>query len=148
MYAKLLGRILSERINRYNYDLVIVRDYFWGTCLKVKIPIIYIGDTTFRFFKENLRIPSAKFENVADNLEKKMIDNSDCIIFSSDWARHSAVNDYNCIEDKIHIVEFGANIPHPERYQAEIDTNVCNLVFIGRNWEKNEVIRHWEHIEN
>ncbi|WP_420187409.1 glycosyltransferase [Bacteroides pyogenes] len=135
-YAQVYGRVISKRINKYNYDVVIVRDYFFGAYLKVSVPIVYIGDTTFRLFKENLRLSSAKFEEIADGIEKKMIENADSIIFSSDWAKESAINDYFCAEDKIRIVEFGANIPHPERYQAEIDTSVCNLVFIGRNWEK------------
>ncbi len=135
-YAQLYGKILSERINRSNHDVVIVRDYFLGAYLDVNRPIVYIGDTTFRLFKENLNIPSIEFENVADNLEKKMIDNSDCIIFSSNRAKQSAVKDYNCLKDKIHVVEFGANIPHPEKWQHNIDTSLCNLVFIGRNWEK------------
>ena len=105
-YAQLYGKILSERINRSNHDVVIVRDYFLGAYLDVNRPIVYIGDTTFRLFKENLNIPSIEFENVADNLEKKMIDNSDCIIFSSNRAKQSAVKDYNCLKDKIHVVEF------------------------------------------
>lgn len=34
--------------------------------LKVNIPIVYIGDTTFRLFKENMRKPTVKFEKAAD----------------------------------------------------------------------------------
>ncbi|MEA4994859.1 MAG: hypothetical protein VB079_00050 [Petrimonas sp.] len=45
-YAQMYGKIISERINRYDYDIIIVRDYFFGAYLKVKVPIIYIGDST------------------------------------------------------------------------------------------------------
>ncbi|MDD2284487.1 MAG: glycosyltransferase [Paludibacter sp.] len=135
-YASVFGKIISEKINRQIYDVLIVRDYFLGAYLHVNIPIVYIGDTTFRLFKENLKIPSAKFEEIADDVERRMIENANSIIFSSDWAKESAICDYSCIENKIHVVEFGANIPHPEKWQHEIDTSVCNLVFIGRNWVK------------
>ncbi|WP_286833797.1 MULTISPECIES: glycosyltransferase family 4 protein [unclassified Proteiniphilum] len=135
-YAKLFGKILSERINRCSYDVIIVRDYFLGAYLEVKVPIIYIGDTTFRLFKENMRILSAEFEKTADSVEERMIVNADCIIFSSDWAKESAVKDYKCFESKIHIVEFGANIPSPLEYQINIRTEICNLVFIGKEWKR------------
>ncbi len=46
------------------------------------------------------------------------------------------MNYYGIPASKIHVVEFGANIPHPDEYQVEIDTSVCDLVFIGTNWEK------------
>lgn len=70
-YASLFGSIISEKTNRADYSVLIVRDYFFGAYLNVKVPIIYIGDTTFNLFKENLRITSTEFESVADSLEKK-----------------------------------------------------------------------------
>jgi len=33
-------------------------------------------------------------------------------------------------------VEFGANIPTPSDYKIDIQTDICNLVFIGKNWQK------------
>ena len=135
-YAQMYGKIISERINRYDYDIIIVRDYFFGAYLKVKVPIIYIGDSTFQLFKKNIYLPSVKFEEIANDVEKRMIDNSDGIIFSSKWAKESAICDYSCNKDKIYVVEFGANIPRPQDWRCNIDTSICNLVFIGRNWAK------------
>ena len=119
-YAQLYGSILSERINRQGFDIVIVRDYFFGAYLDINIPIVYIGDTTFRLFKTNLNIPSAKFEKIADDVEKRMIENADCIILSSKWAKTSAIEDYYCNKKKVQIVEFGANIPNPLDYEIDI----------------------------
>lgn len=92
-YAQVLSRICSG-INRCSYDLVIVRDYFFGAYLTVDVSTVYIGDTTFRLFKANLNMPSAKFEEIADEVEKRMIQNADSIIFSSNWAKESALKDY------------------------------------------------------
>ncbi|MDD4440242.1 MAG: glycosyltransferase [Tissierellia bacterium] len=135
-YAQMYGKIISERINRYDYDIIIVRDYFFGAYLKVKVPIIYIGDSTFQLFKKNIYLPSIKFEEIANDVEKRMIDNANGIIFSSKWAKESAICDYSCNKDKIYVVEFGANISHSEDWQRNIDINVCNLVFVGVNWQK------------
>jgi glycosyltransferase involved in cell wall biosynthesis len=135
-YAQLYGSILSERINRYNFDVVIVRDYFLGAYLDVSIPIIYIGDTTFRLFKDNMSLPSKEFEETADEIERKMIENADSVIFSSNWAKESAVNDYSCKKEKTHVVEFGANIPALSEYEIDIRTDACNLVYIGKEWQR------------
>lgn len=135
-YAPLFGKIISEKVNASDYDILIVRDSFLGSFLNINIPIFYVGDTTFHLFKDYLGIPFGKYEQTADRVEEKMIETADRVIFSSEWARNDAVNHYHAKKSKIHVVEFGANIPHPSDYLAEIATDVCNLVFIGRNWKK------------
>lgn len=149
-YAQVFGDIISERINRCNYDIIIVRDYLFGAFLNVEIPIVYIGDTTFELFKENMKIPSADFEKLADNLELLTIKNADSIIHSSEWAKRSAVNYYGCNEDKVHIVEFGANIPTPLEYNIDIQIEVCNLLFIGKEWKRkggNKIVDAYRHLK-
>ena len=135
-YAPLFGKIISEKVNASDYDILIVRNYYLGAFLNINIPIFYVGDTTFHLFKDYLRVPSGEYEAAADNVERMMIKTADNVIFSSEWARNDAIDYYRADSSKIHVVEFGANIPHPAEYQAEIATDVCNLVFIGRNWEK------------
>lgn len=135
-YAPLFGKMVSEKMNASNYDILIVRDSFLGSFLDINIPIFYVGDTTFHLFKDYLGIPFGEYEQTADRVEEKMIETADRVIFSSEWARNDAINHYHAKKSKIHVVEFGANIPHPTDYQKEIAMDVCNLVFIGRNWEK------------
>lgn len=135
-YAEFFGAYFSERINIGDYDIIIVRDYFFGAYLKIDIPIVYIGDTTFKLFKSNIRIKSDRFEIIANDIENRMIANADTIIYSSNIAKDSAIKDYSCNPLKIHVVEFGPNIPTPVDYKIHIQTNICNLVFIGKNWDK------------
>ena len=135
-YAPLFGKVLSQKINASNYDILIVRDYYLGSFLNVKVPIVYLGDTTFHLYKDYLNNPSKAFEKIADQIEEKMIARADCVIYSSEWARNDAIFHYHARNSKIHVVEFGANIPHPMDYQADIQMDTCNLVFIGRNWQK------------
>ena len=135
-YAAYFGKIISEKLSASDYDILIVRDSFLGSFLNINIPIFYVGDTTFHLFKDYLKVPSGEYETTADGVEGKMIETADRVIFSSEWTKKSAITHYHAKPSKIHVVEFGANIPHPSEYQAEIAMDVCNLVFIGRNWEK------------
>ena len=67
-----------------------------------------------------------------------MLEKTEKIIFSSEWIKKKAIEFYNIDSEKIYIVEFGANIPSPSllNFSIKIDTDICNLVFIGINWEK------------
>lgn len=135
-YAEVLGRLLSERLKNIDTDLLLVRDNSLGAYLKLDIPMLFIGDTTANEMKGYFNVKEKAHSLIVDKVEKDFLEKVDTIIYSSQWAAQDAISYYNISPQKIHIVEFGANIPHPEKYQIEIDTSVCNLVFIGRNWEK------------
>lgn len=135
-YATTFTQILSDEINQGNFDVVVLRDYYMGIGLDVTIPIAYISDVTFDLFKHFLNIKDGYYENLAETTEQQLINSVDLLLYSSEWTKDSAITHYHARKSKIHVVEFGANIPHPSDYQAEIETDVCNLVFIGRNWEK------------
>ena len=38
-YAPLFGKIISEKVNASNYDILIVRNYYLGAFLNINIPI-------------------------------------------------------------------------------------------------------------
>jgi len=65
-----------------------------------------------------------------------MLQNSSKIIFSSEWIKEEAVALYDIDPHKIHVIEFGANIPSPLDYCIDINTEICRLVFIGADWKR------------
>jgi glycosyltransferase involved in cell wall biosynthesis len=67
-----------------------------------------------------------------------MLDNSFRIIYCSEWIKNRVVELYGIDPKKIEVVEFGANIPAPQDYSVEIDTDICRLVFIGMDWERKD----------
>ena len=69
-------------------------------------------------------------------LEKLSYENSFKIIYCSEWIKNRAIEVYKIDPNKIEVVEFGANIPRPQNYLIEIETNICRLVFIGIDWER------------
>lgn len=135
-YLKEIGYILSEKIKGLNIDIVIVRDYYFPPFLNINIPIAYISDTTFDLYKDYLNITDDKYSLLAEKTEQLLINKCDLLIYSSKWVKNNAIEHYSANPRKIKVIEFGANIPDPKNIQVDIDTKICNLVFIGRNWEK------------
>ena len=137
-YARMFGEILSKQfVEDSDYDVIIVRDYYFVSNLKTKIPVVYIGDTTFNLFKNYLGVANTYFARLADKVEKKAISNADFVVYSSEWAKSSAINHYSANPDKIKVIEFGANLPESTIPKQIVTTQTacCNLLFIGRNWQ-------------
>ena len=135
-YAMVLGKKLSEFFHDNVFDIIICRDYFFLAYLLTDIPVIYIGDTTFRLFNsEYLKIVDQEFVKIADNLECFSLKKAAHIVYSSEWAKNSAMQDYGISSEKISVIEFGANIdfiPLSISFTARMEK--CNLLFIGGNW--------------
>ena len=135
-YSLLFGKLLSDYFAQTHYDVIICRDYFFLADLVTNIPVIYIGDTTFRLFNEYLKLRNKDFVQIADDLEKRAIQKSTHLIYSSEWAKNSAIHDYHANPQKISVVEFGANISEPSQLNEQRSSDVCNLLFIGKEWER------------
>jgi hypothetical protein len=59
--------------------------------------------------KEYLYLPK-HFAALADKLECTSIVNASKVVYSSEWAAKNAIEHYGADEEKIHVVEFRANI--------------------------------------
>ena len=106
--------------------------------LDVDVPFVHLSDVSYHSFLDYWDFKKSEDEIVRmETLEKCLLrDKYTTIIYSSEWAKRNTVEYYGVNPEKIHVVEFGANIPHPTDYPKEIAMDVCNLVFIGRNWKK------------
>lgn len=140
--AEILCRLLSERIAAMACDIVFFGDLFFVPYLDIGIPIVHFSDVTYEQFRNYLNVKDKSQDAKALELERLSLRKYSRIIYSSEWAKQNAIDYYGVDPDKFHVVEFGANIPTPSDYQIDIDMNICNLVFIGRNWKKKEVRKH------
>lgn len=117
--------------------MLVVLEATLGAYLDTTIPIVFISDTTFHGFRGYLENVSEAFIEMAEQVEQDSIDNADLIIYSSEWAKESAVKIYGAAPAKIAVVEFGANLVNLPAYCPLIDQEQeCRMVFIGKNWEK------------
>lgn len=135
-YASIFGKLCAELT--VGSDLIFFGDLYLTPFLDVNIPIVHLSDVTFHSFKDysDQKRSQEQIERF-ESLEKKLLNEKyTTIIYSSEWAKQNTIDYYGVDPSKIHVVEFGANIPAPSDYNIGIQTDVCNLVFIGKNWKK------------
>lgn len=127
--------MLEDFFCHHHYDVIVARDYYFIAYLKTYIPIVYVGDTTLDLMKDYLHLPK-HFAALADKLECAAIANASKVVYSSEWAAKNAIEHYGADEEKIHVVEFGANITTKQgevvlpKYQA-----ICQLLFVAKAWK-------------
>lgn len=137
-FAKEFGATLSDRLEGMDYDVLIVLEASLGAYLDTAIPIVLISDTTFNGFRSYLSNTSDAFVELAGRIERDLINNVDLCIYSSQWAKTSAINDYQADPQHVAVVEFGANLVDTPAYSPPLfsESEECRLVFIGRDWVK------------
>ena len=72
-------------------------------------------------------------------LDRMSVLRSRACLFSTEWAARSAIRDYGADPSRVHVIPWGANVDHPREVCSDdraIPSNVCNLVFIGVDWER------------
>ncbi|WP_029905801.1 glycosyltransferase family 4 protein [Prevotella sp. 10(H)] len=113
--------------------------------LETKIPKVFFTDATFASMLNYYHwFDNASLQYIKEGMEseKHALLNCDLIIYSSQWAADSAVNDYGIDPDKIKVVPFGANVSTHlsfEDIQAVIEKrqyDVCKLLFLGVEWHR------------
>lgn len=133
-YTKDTGDYLSEVINKKGFDIVISCTYHLCVNLKVSIPVIYYSDITFDAFMPWLNNNDTQYHEICRITEQSCLEKVDAVVYSSEWAKHTAIKAYGVEESKLHVIEFGANIPTPSDVcKNQIDYSICNLVFVGRD---------------
>ncbi len=101
-------------------------------------PVALVTDATWKL----LRAGYPEFKEAADEndaAELAAMHRAAVRIYSSAWARASAVHDYGVAPDRSLVVPFGANItPAPGGFSALPPPAGarCELLFIGRNWQR------------
>lgn len=135
-YVLTIDQLLSERIKAANADLLFFGDLLFVPYLDVDIPIVYLSDITYDQLRPHYIKPNETQDEICISLEKRILEKASKIIYCSEWIKNKVVEDYSVDPDKIEIVDFGANIPAPLNYSIDIKTDVCRLVFIGKDWER------------
>lgn len=103
-------------------------------------PVIYLGDITLNLLID--RYPN--FTNLSrlslwegEIVERSTFRNAAALVFSSQWAADSAMNDYNVPPEKIHIIPYGANmdrLPEKEEVTVKKIGRPLKLLFLGVDW--------------
>jgi glycosyltransferase involved in cell wall biosynthesis len=141
--AYLYAREFRKLLTSHSYDIILAPRASTEIALfRTSIPIFYYTDTTFHSlynYYEWFSGFSALSVWEGNRIEKKALDNASACIFTSDWAANSALNHYKIPEHKIHLIPWGPNlesIPLREEVLAPRQTDTCNLLFLGVEWQR------------
>ena len=110
--------------------------------LESDVPVVYASDTTFALMRNYYPSFSrlwGRSAREADELERRAIQRADHLLYPTEWAARSAVDDYGADPRKITIAPFGANLetaPVRERASARTLSVPCRLLFIGVDWQR------------
>jgi glycosyltransferase involved in cell wall biosynthesis len=113
-FGWLAGSWASARLWTLKADAVVaVAASNYVAFLKTRRPIIYISDATFaaieRLYPEYKVLP-AWLRRDGNDLERRSLRRSSHVIYPSQWARRSAVEDYGVDDRIIHVLPFGPNL--------------------------------------
>jgi glycosyltransferase involved in cell wall biosynthesis len=141
-YAVYFSRQLEKELIKNKVDLLFVpaAPQLIAYC-ETSVPIVYMADASFfqlqsyyPLFKDIARY------NIKEGvqIDKLAFEKASHCILNSEWAKQSAITDYQVAESKITIVPLGANIEKVpaihELTKEKIDT--CRLLFLGVEWER------------
>jgi len=108
--------------------------------LKFDRPLIFLNDATFCQMIDYYPYFSNLHPTVVrqgNQLERGVFDRSSALIFSSDWAKQSAIKDYGQPAEKIEVIEFGANVDTSDiTFNTAKPADTLHLLFLAVEWER------------
>ena len=112
-FGWLAGLWASARLCMLKADVVVaVAASNYVAFLWTRKPIIYISDTTFaaieRLYPQFKQFP-AWLRRHGNDLERRSLSRASHVIYPSQWARLSAIEDYGVDDKIIHVMPFGPN---------------------------------------
>lgn len=135
---------LKRRMKGKQYDFIIAPASAPQLgLLNTKMPVVYFSDSTYRNYSSNYK---KEFKNLSgfsrwegEYLEKRALQKSSLIIMASEWARESAIKDYNVPAELTEINLFGANmdfIPPADGIFEKEKNPILTLLFVAVDWER------------
>lgn len=110
--------------------------------IRPELPVVYFSDATPRLMQAYY--PEAEWATgdgfrEAEEQERVALARSDRLIYTSEWAARSAVDDYGANSDRIRVLPFGANVdpaPGLEGSDVRRPAGELRLLFIASQFER------------
>lgn len=138
------ARIIRNKLKDESFDVIFAPVASTElSLLATEVPIIYTADATFSlisdyypdYFSRQLKISREE----GNYIEQSAILKADLLLYPSNWAANSAINEYGADESKVNVIPYGANIddyPVKEIILNKKKTDKCQLLFLGVDWER------------
>lgn len=140
---KKVAKKIEKRIEFSDADAIFSSGSLEISLLESKKPIIFWSDAVFAGILDyHLDYCNLNSKNIqmGNKLEQLALDNSELVIFASDWAANTAIENYSVDSSKIKVVPFGANldyIPDMTLIKQKIESRnqkILKILFIGVQW--------------
>ncbi len=141
--AKAYARAFAQRLAGENCDLIFAPAASTEIALlETKTPIVYTSDATFSRMVDYY----PGFSNLLKTsihqghaIEHSAVSKAALLVYPTDWAARSAIQDYGADPAKVFVAPYGANldeIPTREKVLERKKSGRCRLLFLGVNWER------------
>lgn len=137
-FIKQKSKELNNKIYLFNPDLILCCTPYQIIGIENSAPVYIYTDATFNLLINNYpdyKRYSLQSKRVGESIEKKALQKAKKIIYSSNWAKDSAINTYNISASKLSVIPFGSNLILDEEtkidFNKKIDKNNFNLIFVG-----------------
>ncbi len=141
--ANRIGDAVMAHLQKHPTDLLFSPSSIPLSMVVTDRPMVFYTDATFKgllaLYPDLAHYHPERIAE-AEYLERSAIQNARRVIYTSDWAARSAMEDYGADPDKVHVVPFGSNLP-AHRDRATILRNIrgrsrdrCELLLVGVDW--------------
>jgi len=141
--ARKHAKVAAQRLAGRTFDLIFAPI---GTpevaYLETDIPIVIVEGAPFSLIHNYLPSYSQLLYSTAHqaySIERMAYRKASALIFPSEWAARSAVEDSHVEKEKVYVVPHGANfeeIPPREIALNKKKSDRCKLLFVGLGWER------------
>jgi glycosyltransferase involved in cell wall biosynthesis len=145
IYAYLASVEASVRLRfSRGHVIVAITAATYVFALKTARPVIFMSDATFAsiscIYSDFANMPQWLRED-ADKIEHDALHRSNRVLFSSDWAKTSAIVDYGVAPAIISVIPLGPNISDDviDRFKTTKSADFrggVRLLFIGADWDR------------
>lgn len=149
LIAQQYSRIVDDYAAKNpDLDILLATSVFYAHKQNATIPLIAWGDTTVAGVMGQYPYYSnitARMALQSNRVEEIGLKSCDMAIFSSEWARIIAAENYDVREEKLAVLTYGANIlRHPDRVEIESlianrSTKTFTVLLVGVLWERKGV---------
>ncbi len=141
--ARKFAAFAAQKLLEHPFDVVVAPASLTEVAfLDTDIPIVLVEDATFallhNYYPQYSNLTESSVRTM-DTISKRAIKKANLLIYSTEWAARSAVEDYHADPQKVHVVPMGANfehIPSKEVIQARKKSDRCRLLFVGVDWQR------------
>lgn len=149
-WARSLARRVDDEVERRRPDAVVSPGTIPVAYLSPGVPLLVWSDSTFAAMAGYYPGPawnglSRHSRRQGNALERQAIRRAEALVFASEWAAASAIEDHDADPGKVHVVPFGPNLPiehRPADVRARLDERPrdrCRLLLVGVDWERKGV---------